>query len=156
MPDRDPFRLAFRGRFTSLLAWEQLDAFWKVLQSRPAGWYLYAVGEALPTRPASPEETRHFIVAVDKLLREDHREDYCGIVYTDSLEQPTLIKIFDPHNLGVSCGFSTNPPLPGWVMSRLPPSLLEDRRPLPANRQRWWRSLWDQSPGPETRKEARG
>jgi hypothetical protein len=55
------------------------------------------------------------------LLREEHREAYCGIVYADDLENPRLIKIYDPNKLGSSCGSSKNPPGPGWIMSRLPP-----------------------------------
>lgn len=140
----DDFYTAFRGRFVSLLSWEDLAAFWDVLRARAgAGWYLYAVGEPVPQAPRRAEEVRRFIEAVDALLRRDHREDYCGIVYTDSKEAPTLVKIFDPHNLGVSCGTSTHPPKPGWIMSLLPPQPLEDRRPLPEARRRWWRALWD-------------
>jgi hypothetical protein len=62
-----------------------------------------------------------FIDEVDALLHHEHFEDYCGIVYTDSTKDPALIKIFDPDNFGVSCGFSNNPPLPGWVLSLIPP-----------------------------------
>ncbi len=140
---RDDFYTAFRGRFVSLLSWEDLAAFWEVLRARAdAGWYLYAIGEPVPRAPRSSEEVRRFIEAVDELLKRDHREDYCGIVYTDSKQAPTLVKIFDPHHLGVSCGYSIHPPMPGWVMSLLPPQPLEDRRPLPEARRRWWQALW--------------
>lgn len=143
MTSSSDFYTAFRGRFVSLLRWEDLAAFWDVLRARAgAGWYLYAVGEPVPKHPSTAEEVERFIAAVDALLHRDHREDYCGIVYTDSRENPTLVKIFDPQNLGVACGFSTNPPKPGWVMSLIPPEPLEDRRPLPEARRRWWRSLW--------------
>lgn len=141
----DPFLTAIRGSFTSLLAWEQLDAFWEVVRAQSDGWYVYAIGEPVPGRVASTEEVRRFIEAVNRLLRGGHREDYCGIVYVDNKDRPSLVKIFDPDNLGVSCGFSTNPPLPGWIMSRLPPCPLEDRRTLPADRRRWWRELWNTS-----------
>lgn len=43
------------------------------------------------------------------------------IVYADDLENPRLINICDPDKRGSSCGSSKNPPLPGWIMSRLPP-----------------------------------
>jgi hypothetical protein len=142
-PKPDPFLDRFRGRFTSLLSWESLDNFWVVLRAQPEGWYLYAVGEAVPESSSSRDDTLKFIDAVDALLRKDHHEDYCGIVYADDAANPSLIKIYDPQNLGVSCGFSTNPPMPGWIMSRLPPVLIEDRRPLPEGRRRWWRNLWD-------------
>jgi len=58
---------------------------------------------------------------MDKLLRREHQEDYCGIVYANDLQTPGSIKIYDPNNLGVSCGYNDNPPLPGWIMSRIPP-----------------------------------
>ncbi|MHB8345747.1 MAG: hypothetical protein ACYDHM_00930 [Acidiferrobacterales bacterium] len=139
----ESFQTAFRGNFTSLLSWTQLDEFWAVVrQHAAAGWYLYAVGEPVPTQPGSVQQVLDFIREIDSLLRTEHREDYCGIVYTDSKTEPRLIKIFDPNNLGVSCGYSDNPPLPGWVMSLIAPQELRDRRPLPGNRRRWWQKLW--------------
>ncbi len=143
----EDFYTAFRGHFVSLLSWEDLAAFWEVLRARAdAGWYLYAVGEPVPQTPSSADEVERFIDSVDALLRREHREDYCGIVFTDSREHPTMVKIFDPNNLGVSCGFSTDPPKPGWVMSLIAPQPLDDRSPLSARsaaRRRWWRALWE-------------
>jgi len=139
----DPFLDRFRGNFSSMLAWENLDRLWQTVRGQADGWYLYAVGEPMPGGVASAGDTLKFIDAVDALLHKDHHEDYCGIVYVDDVTHPSLIKIYDPHNLGVSCGFSTNPPMPGWIMSRLPPVLIEDRRPLPESRRRWWQNLWN-------------
>lgn len=145
-PRENLFYAAFRGNFTSLLKWEDLDAFWQVLgQNAAAGWYVYAIGEALPTQALSAEQLKLFLDKIDALLRQEHQEDYCGIVYTDSKTKPTMIKIFDPNNLGVQCGFSDNPPLPGWVMSLLPPQSLDGNQHLPAGRKRWWRELWKRS-----------
>ena len=138
------FRDAFRGTFYGVLRWPQLDALWETLRQDATGdWYLYAVGAEPPTETIVADKLLEFIGEIDVLLRKEHGEDYCGIVYTDSFEQPTFVKIFDPHNLGVSCGFSDNPPLPGWVMSRLPPVTLESRDQRPEGRKRWWRRLWD-------------
>jgi hypothetical protein len=138
------FDAAFRGNFASLLSWESLTDFWTTLRATAdEGWYLYAVGMPLPQAPSTGTDVLTFIDAVDRLLRHDHREDYCGIVYVDSREHPTLIKIFDPNHLGVACGFSKHPPLPGWIMSRIPPTPLHDRRVLPMGRQRWWNALWE-------------
>lgn len=139
----DPFHAAFRGSFTSLMQWAQLDAFWDVVRSRAgAGWYAYCIGEPVPAAPLTAAQLEKFIEEVDALLKRDHDEDYCGIVYTDSKTEPTFVKIFDPHNLGVSCGSSKNPPLPGWTLTLLPPAPLESRRPLPEGRRRWWQGLW--------------
>jgi len=143
MISNDAFYKAFRGNFTSLLSWQQLDEFWNVVRQKAGGgWYIYAIGTPVPTQPSTSEAVAKFITEVDALLRNDHHEDYCGIVYADSKENPTLVKIFDPNNLGVSCGFSNNPPLPGWVLSLIPPQPLESKRPLPAGRHRWWQALW--------------
>lgn len=140
----NPFRKAFRGRFENVLRWEQLDDLWNVLRADTAsGWYIYAVGEQPPARPVSAEVLQTFLTEIAELLRKEHAEDYCGIVYADSLTQPRFVKIFDPHNLGVSCGFSDHPPLPGWILSRLPPVDLKAPAPLPKNRSRWWRRLFD-------------
>jgi hypothetical protein len=137
-----PFLAAFRGSFTSALRWHQLDDLWARLRERAdAGWYLYAVGEPPPVATADAARVQTFIAEIDALLRAEHREDYCGIVYADDLKAPALVKIYDPHHLGVSCGFSTNPPLPGWVMSLLPPCDLPASRVPPRNRQRWWQRL---------------
>ncbi|HTY03527.1 MAG TPA: hypothetical protein VMC81_07340 [Rhodocyclaceae bacterium] len=130
----------YAGRLWSVMSWDQLTAFWRRVGGD--GWYLYAVGEALPTTPASADRTLEFVKRIDALLRDDHRHDYCGIVYADDLDQPAFIKIYDPNNLGVSCGFSTNPPLPGWIMSRVPPEDLQPDRKPPEGRRRWWRSLF--------------
>ena len=142
-PIEDPFYTAFRGHFSSLLRWEDLAAFWDVVrQSAAAGWYVYAIGEAAPAQPSTAEEVDTFLAEIDALLRREHQEDYCGIVYADSKTEPSMIKIFDPNNLGAQCGFSDNPPLPGWVMSVLPPATLEKHAHLPEGRRRWWCKLW--------------
>lgn len=137
------FLHAFRGSFTSLLKWPDLDAFWQVLESRAdAKWYIYAIGEAVPVSPASAAQLKKFIREIDTLLREEHDEDYCGIVYVDDKTNPSFIKIYDPNNLGVTCGFSDNPPLPGWALSLIPPVELNEKTFLSHSRRRWWQRLF--------------
>lgn len=136
------FLQAFRGRFIGIMEWGQLDKFWRNLKDRAGeGWYIYAIGENVPSAPGEPSQVVEFTREIDALIRKEHNEDYCGIVYTDSKTDPSFIKIFDPNNLGVVCGFSDNPPLPGWVMSKIPPVALDANTSLPANRRRWWQNL---------------
>ena len=144
MNQPDPFLAAFRGGFINMLRWPQLDQLWQTLRSEPAkDWYVYAVGEAPPDRPASAQELDLFVSEIDALLRREHDEDYCGIVYADDRDDPHLIKIYDPKNLGSVCGSSgAPPPLPGWVLSTLRPVDLSHAMPLPGNRRRWWRRLF--------------
>jgi hypothetical protein len=138
----DPFLRAFRGSFTSALRWPQLDDLWRRVRERAgAGWYIYAVGEPPPTAPADAARVETFVTEIDRLLRAEHDEDYCGIVYADEPRAPTFIKIYDPNNLGVSCGFSTKPPLPGWILCQILPVDLPAAQ-APKNRRRWWQRLF--------------
>jgi len=137
------FRDAFKGSFSGVLRWEQLDELWQRLRDDAAGdWYLYAVGEEPPTDTVSEYDVIQFIEQVDALLRREHEEQYCGIVYVDDVNAPSFVKIFDPNNLGVSCGYSDSPPLPGWILSKLPPVDLQAPMPQPGNRRRWWQRLF--------------
>ena len=135
---------AFRGRFTSLMRWHHLDDFWENLKQQvDDGWYIYHVGDVPPQSPVDRNKLLAFISEIDTLLHQEHEEDYCGIVYTDDKENPSYIKIFDPHNLGVSCGYSEKPPLPGWILSRIPPIELEEALYPTANRRRWWQRVFE-------------
>ena len=136
------FDRLFVGTLYSLLSWTQLTAFWERLDPT-AGWYLYAVGEARPETPADGEHVTAFIRRIDELLHKEHHEDYCGIVYADDLDDPSMIKIYDPNHLGTSCGSSKHRILPGWIMSRLPPSDLGAPQFVPQNRKRWWQGFMD-------------
>jgi hypothetical protein len=139
----NPYLAAFRGSFTSALRWHHLDDLWAVTRDKAnRDWYLYHIGDQPPATPASAEQVLLFIDEIDALLRREHQEDYCAIVYADSLKDPSFIKIYDPHNLGVSCGYSENPPLPGWTMSLLPPIDLQSDQLMTKSRKRWWQKLF--------------
>jgi hypothetical protein len=129
------------GRLWSVMSWDQLTALWQRIDPA-AGWYLLAVGVSpAPTVESDAPAVSAFIERIDALLRAEHHESYCGIVYADDLENPRLIKIYDPNNLGSSCGSSKNPPLPGWIMSRVPPDEILAARPATESRKRWWQGL---------------
>ncbi len=143
MSIEEVYLTAFKGNFTSTMRWHDLDAFWYVLKTfADDRWYIYAVGEAPPEAMAEKAHFLNFIDEINALLHKEHDEDYCGIVYIDNKETPEFIKIFDPNNLGVTCGFSDNPPLPGWILSRVQPVELEAALNPPKNRQRWWQKLF--------------
>jgi hypothetical protein len=142
MSDQKDYMQAFRGSFTSALRWHHLDALWEVLRAdADGGWYVYAVGEMPPAAPVEADKLQLFVHEIDTLLRREHAEKYCGIVYADDLQRPSFIKIYDPNNLGVSCGYSDNPPLPGWVLSKIAPVDLPAIA-VPKNRRRWWQTLF--------------
>ena len=140
------FHAVLTGPFSGIVSWAQLTELWATVRACPEGWYIYAIGEPVPTGAADPAVLIRFTEEVDTLLRREHREDYCGIVYADNKAQPSFIKIFDPHNLGSSCGSSGVKTLPGWLLTRMPPETLADPRPLPESRKRWWRGLFQRQP----------
>ena len=135
----DAFGRALSGTLYGIMRWEQLSAFWGKVDAS-AGWYIYAVGESVPAELADAQHVRKFIADIDALLRKEHEEDYCGIVYVDDLAHPAFIKIYDPNHLGSSCGSSKNPPLPGWIMSQIPPTELTTTI-VPQSRRRWWQGF---------------
>jgi len=142
VPYENAFLRAFHGSLTSTLRWPDLDTFWEVLRGRAdAGWYIYALGETPPQTPVAADKLHEFITEMDALLHKEHQEEYCAIVYADDLKEPTLVKIFDPNNLGVSCGFSENPPQPGWVLSLAPPVDIIAMAHT-ASRKRWWQKIF--------------
>jgi hypothetical protein len=134
----------FRGYFKGVPKWHDLDALWSNLRNTEHDdWYIYAVGETLPTTPVTRDKLLQFIDEIDKLLHIEHQEDYCGIVYADSTSLPTFVKIYDPHNLGSVCGSSGHPPpLPGWVLSTIKPADLQHAFPQTGSRKRWWNSIF--------------
>ncbi len=137
------FLETFNGGFTGILHWHQLDALWQQLRDdHDHAWYVYAIGEAPPTRPATTGQLHRFIDEVDALLRREHDEDYCGVVYVNRTQGPSLIKIFDPNHLGASCGSSGLRILPGWVLSLQAPVDLEAAIPPTRSRRRWWQGLF--------------
>jgi len=143
MTEPDAFLTAFRGSFVGLLDWSAWDQLRERLRAERAGdWFIYAVGEDPPATPVTPSALDEFLVAIDALLRREHRERRLGIVYVDDARHPRFVKIFDPNNLGVVCGISSGPPLPGWILSQIPPVDLPAAFPPAAGRRRWWRRLF--------------
>lgn len=143
MTESHPYLQTFRGSFMGVLRWHQLDQLWEQVLADSRSWYVYAVGEEPPTQALSGDALRNVVQELDTLLRHEHAEDYCGIVYTDSMNHPTYIKVFDPNNLGSTCGSSGNPPLPGWILSHMQPINLPAALPQPGNRRRWWQKLFN-------------
>ncbi len=133
----------YNGRLFGIRKWGDLDRLWGIVRGMAnQDWFIYAVGEEPPKEVVSTEKLLQFIAQIDDLLRREHDEDYCGIVYVDDKDDPGFIKIYDPNNLGMVCGSSDAPPLPGWTLSRQVPVDLPSAFPPPAGRRRWWCRLF--------------
>nr|VFJ77803.1 MAG: hypothetical protein BECKFW1821C_GA0114237_11404 [Candidatus Kentron sp. FW] len=133
------FHKRLAGKFSGVLRWEQLDALWEQVLRQPNGWYIYEVGTSLPEHATKPEELPNIIHGIDQTLRDGHKYDYCGIVYTDDFARPAMIKVYDPGNLGVVCGPGDAPVLPRWVLSRIKPQLLGQE--TKQTEKVWWKRI---------------
>ncbi|HEY9147488.1 MAG TPA: hypothetical protein VIQ22_00650, partial [Gammaproteobacteria bacterium] len=110
------FITQFNAPLRGLMRWPQWEELQDTLNRKNDGqWYVYYVGEEVPSLPLSVEAFQRFLMELDTLLRRDHQEDYLGIVYADDPAQPGFIKIYDPNNLGAACGSSGHRVLPGWT-----------------------------------------
>ena len=134
--DAEAFQVRLKGTFYGILQWKDLDALWERIKG--GQWFFYQLGEETPTSPLIGDELTMRIDALNTLLRSEHDFHLCGIVYVDHVESPTLIKVYDPNNLGSACSRSTAPTPPRWILSTVQPPLIENHDPAPNNRKRWW------------------
>lgn len=134
------FETKLKGTLHGLLRWSDWDGLRERLADTDAPWFAYAVGTEPPRAPLAPAALGPMLEEIDALLRRDHQTDTFGIVYVDALDRPTLVKIYDPNQLGSACGSRGTPVPPGWVLSQDPPSPIA-ASPLPGQRRRWWTGL---------------
>ncbi len=131
MNNSHPYKVASLGFLKGVKHWHEFDTFWEKLETLNDGqWYLYDTHKTPPTTTINETDFLTFLTYTNQLLHEKHNEEYCGIVYVDDIEKPTFIKIYDPADLGVVCGFSDNPPLPGWILSKIKPCDLHKPEPI--------------------------
>lgn len=123
-----------------VLRWPQFDTIWQNLNVDNQ-WYLYEIGADVPLQPISAEDLTSSIQEIDTFLHKEHDADYCGVVYADDLESPSLLKIYHPRKMGASCGSSGSTVLPKWTLSTMRPidllawSLEKDKKPT------WWKHM---------------
>jgi hypothetical protein len=134
--EADAFRARLGGTFQGIMHWHQLDELWARIRS--GRWFVYTTDVAPPTEPLSGEPLAARIDSLDAQLRREHAYGYCGIVYVDDVDAPTLVKIYDPRNLGTSCSHGAAPVPPRWILSTVPPASLV---PPAQETGRGWR-LW--------------
>ncbi|MEE9447347.1 MAG: hypothetical protein V3V09_05260 [Arenicellales bacterium] len=134
------FLSLYQSRMHGVLRWPQWDAIWQNLNADD-GWYLYEIGAELPGATLNEAELKSQLIDIDQFLREEHDADYCGVVYTDDLNDPSLLKIYHPRKMGASCGSSGSTVLPKWTLSKTSPidlvAWLLEKDDKPA----WWKQM---------------
>ena len=132
----------YNGMLRGIREWSRWDEFQQTLvEQADNGWYVYFVGVDFPRAPLDAATFCKVLGAIGALLHHDHKEKYLGIVYVDDFEHPRLIKIYDPNNLGASCGSSGKVVPAGWILSRVAPDPLGEFI-VPEGRKRWWREIF--------------
>lgn len=85
---------------SGVLRWTQLDQLWRSMATVES-WYLYEPGRELPTNPISQNRLLQVARQINSFLHQEHDADYCGLVYTDDLNNPSLLKIYHPKKWGL-------------------------------------------------------
>jgi len=127
LPDA-PFWRAYQGRASGLLQWADVDALWPLLAAQPEGWYVYDLETAPPISPLSTTDLTAFLPKAQALVDARRDRSHSGAIYIDNRESPAFIKIFDPTNMGTSCGGDHDMIFPRYILSKIQP----DPRPAPA------------------------
>jgi len=127
LPDT-PFWRAYQGRASGLLNWQDVDALWPLLSAQPNGWYVYDLEKAVPTAPFSAADFTTFLPQAEALVNARRDRSHSGAIYLDNRNTPTFIKIFDPANMGTSCGGDHDMIFPRYILSKIQP----DPRPTPS------------------------
>ena len=122
----------FQGRFIGIMQWDDCFSLLDNLTNNPNDWYLYDTLTQAPTTTISADVFIETINKIKTILTDEHQERYCGIVYADDLKTPSFVKIFHPNNLGKTCGSSENPPIPQWLLSKIPPEDVVEKFGPPA------------------------
>ena len=130
LPDT-PFWSRYQGRFTGILNWPDIEAFWDAMNASSGEWYVFAPEQMPPKTPASNAEFTGALAAATALINTRRDRSHCGAVYVDDTRHPAFVKIFDPAAMGSSCSISTAPIMPRWIISRVKPDPLPPV-PLPA------------------------
>ncbi len=132
LPDTD-FWQAYQRDFQGLLHWPDVEAFWQLLAATPQGWYLF---DPTSTAPDTPIDTKQFpaiLTEIKTLIHSGRKTSHCFALFTDDRLSPNFVKIFDPANLGATCGSSGTRTLPHWTLSRTQPDTLPQEPVTPVN-----------------------
>jgi TusA-related sulfurtransferase len=113
------------GTLAGIIDWHVLDEIFRNIQhSNGSKWRLYdndtpVSGDNRSSVVNTRGDLETSLIALNAYLRQSHPRNYCGLVFTDSLTAPTLIRIFDPRFLTSMCNIYGNTPAPSWVISTM-------------------------------------
>jgi len=128
LPDTAYWR-AYQGRASGLIDWKDVDALWPLLGAQPEGWFVYDLEATPPVAPMPAPDFTAFLPQAEALVNERRDRSHSGAIYIDSREAPSFIKIFDPTNMGTSCGGDHEMIFPRYILSKTKPDSRPARTP---------------------------
>lgn len=123
LPKTDYWR-AYQAKSTGVLKWDDFDRLWAIVGDHSDGWFINDFSESPEKTAATKPELLGFLRETEMFIKARSDKDYCGCVYTDDLNAPTFIRIFDPKNMGSACGGSGARIFPKWTLSRIRPDTI--------------------------------
>jgi len=115
------FWAAYQGRFSGVLNWPDVEAFWASMAASSGGWFVFGTEQVAPDATATAAEFAETLGKATELINTRRDRSHCGAIYVDDIQSPTFIKIFDPAAMGSACNISGIPVLPRWIISRIKP-----------------------------------
>ncbi len=117
------FWRAYLGPAKGLLRWEEVAALWDYLRAS-GDWFVFDPEGDAPESPLEGAALAKEVAALETLVNSGHDRHCSGAIYVDDKAAPTFIKVFDPRNMGSSCGWGGAPILPYRIISRIQPDPL--------------------------------
>jgi len=107
----------YQARSTGLLHWPAVDALWPRLAASTGPWYVYDLQSLPPATPLTAAGFAAFLPIAEALVNTRRDRSHSGAIYIDTPANPAFVKIFDPANMGTSCGGDHDLILPRYILS---------------------------------------
>lgn len=115
------FWQAYQGSFSGLMQWQQVTEFFDALAENADNWFVFQIDAPLPEAPLTAAEFKTRLTEMRNLTLAYRDASHCFSLFTDNVTDPQFVKVFDPGNLGASCGSSGSRTYPRWTLSRIKP-----------------------------------
>ena len=93
-----------QGNLYGLLSWVDFDWVCKYISNaNDHSWFIHKIDKSLPDRAASNVEKTKFVEYLNSYVHTEYSREHCGIAFVDSIESPSILKIFNPKLLKSIC-----------------------------------------------------
>jgi TusA-related sulfurtransferase len=118
----DNFIELAQGNLYGLLSWDEFDQTCQYIKdAKDHNWYIYEIDKPLPDNASTDAQINQFIDSLNANIHEEYSREHCGIAFVDSVDNPSILKVFNPKLLKSICNIYGSSPIHGWVISRNKP-----------------------------------